>query len=100
MESDETRAVRLQNMSANNAATCGSQSDEARANWLQNMAAYAATHAGENDEARAVRCHNIARHTAARSNLPFHNFMKRYIMLAFHDLGPMNSPYQHCQSSS
>ena len=64
VESDKTRAVRLQNMTANNAAT----------------------RAAENDEAAAVRRRNDALRAAARravrraDNLPFHNFARRDIM--------------------
>ena len=66
VESEETRAVRLQNKAAHNAATLAVQNDEARAVRLQNMAANnAATRAAENDEARAVRLQNMAAHNAA-----------------------------------
>ena len=66
VESDEARAVRLQNMAARNAATCAAENDEARAVRLQNMAARnAATCAAENDEARAVRLQNMAARNAA-----------------------------------
>ena len=66
VDSDKTRAVRLQNMAAHNAATRAGQNDEARAVRLQNIAAHnAATRAGQNDEARSVRLQNMAAHNAA-----------------------------------
>ena len=66
VESDEIRALRLQNMAAHNAETRAAENDEATAVRRHNDAlCVAATRAAENDEARAVRLQNMAANNAA-----------------------------------
>ena len=96
VESDEIRALRLQNMAAHNAETRAAENDEATAVRRHNDALrVAATRAAENDEARAVRLQNMAANNAATraaENDEAAAVRRR------NDIGPMTSVCEHCHA--